>query len=288
MNNLKREKVIFYNSNVRDVGEAIYDHTAVLPTDLLSVDHDERGVLELLQFSSKMSYYNIDDLRNASFTYSEDGNGTTTTCSIVNGSYSIKTLKTALQTALNLIATDLTWVITLNEITMKFSYAYTGTPVGDVIFTPVSGLTTFNILGFENVAKTMTASETSTKICSIGNIEALFLKTSVSHSEGISDHHTGRQRTTLAEIPCLAPFFGVIYWERSSDYSPKILLPDISSLSSIDFFIQDKYNNYVRLTEDYTMVFKFSVYSKENIDLKKMETLMNLNLLNNMENKNIK
>lgn len=283
MNNLKKEKVIFYNSNIRKSGEPIYNHTAVLPSDLLTMDHDEKGVLELIQFSSKMSYYNIENLRNASFQYSEDGNITTATCSIVNGSYSIRDLKTALQTALNVAKTNLTWSITLNEYTMRFSFTYVGSPVGDVIFTPITGLTTFNILGFDNVAKTMTSTETSTKICSIGNIEALFLKCSVGHSEGISDHYEGRQKTILAEIPCLAPFFGVIYWERSSDYSPKIELPDVTSLTSIDFQITDKFNNFINLTEDYTMVFKFSIYSKEKIDLKRMETYMNLNMLKSLE-----
>lgn len=282
MKELLREKTIFYNSNARQSGTEIYNHSTIVPTDLFELADNEVGELELIQFSSKMSYYNITYNRNARFSYSEDSGATYSTVVFSDGNYSIIEVKDALQILLNGVATDLTWTVGLNLNSMKMTYSYTGIPSGTVIFAPIADTDTFEILGFPEVPKTMTSLETSTHICTIGNIEALFIHCNFANSTLLSSLVAESQNSVLAEIPILCPFFGVIYWEKNSDYAPSMELPEITSLSHLDFSLTDKHNHYIEFSEDYTMTFKFNVYRKDKVNLSKMETLMNLTMMNKL------
>lgn len=277
---LIKSEEIFYNSKARAGTGEIYAHTGVFPVDLFTLDNGLIGELELIQFSVKQSYYNIDSLRNSTFTYSEDSGVSSTTVTITNGNYNVKELAAQIQTALNAVATALTWSVGYNLNTLLYSFSYTGTPAGNVIFTEIGS--SFDLLGFPSTdsPKTMTATETSSQIVSIGNIPSVFLHCDIAKSRHIDDtpQSSHNHNNIFAEIPVISnQFFGTIYYEKGSDHSFKLRLPTDANGNTLFFSLRDIDNNYVRFTSDWSLVMKFNIYKKSNND--SMNKLMLMNML---------
>ena len=281
---LVKENIIFYNSNGRSSG-SISNHTTVFDTDLFNFGSDEYAEMELTQFNTKQTYYNVSSGRNNRFTYSENSGSTTSTITLTEGNYNFGELVTELQTQLNNNATDLTWVLSANTKQLKISYQYSGTPASTVTFTPIGTLTTFRILGFNNVAKNMTATETSDNVCSIGNLTQIFLTCNQSKTNTKNDTDFDTKRNTFANIDVLTNgFFGNIIWEKISDYSPTIIFNTSgANTNSLEFSIMDKDNNFVELSDDWTATFVLKIYKKAPFSLRKLQSMMALTIMDNME-----
>lgn len=278
---LYKQTNIFYNSQARRPGDEIYDHTAVFPTDLFNVEQGYEAELELIQFSCKQSYYNVDSLRNATFRYSEDSGSTEVTITLTNGNYNVKQLATEIQTQLNANATALTWSVGYSLLTLLFTFSYTGTPAGNVIFTEIGS--SFDLLGYpsSDSPKTMTAIETSSKIVSIGNIPSLFLHCSFARSRNIEDAPV---QDILCEIPIISnQFFGTIYYEKASDHSFTMKIPVEGDNSNVVLFsLRDIDGSLIRFTSEWTLVMSLNIY-KKTMDKDAMNRLLMLNSLDDQK-----
>lgn len=278
---LYKQTNIFYNSQARRPGDEIYDHTAVFPTDLFNVEQGYEAELELIQFTVKQSYYNVDSLRNATFVYSEDSGSSEVTITLTNGNYNVKQLAEEIQTQLNANATALTWVVGYSLITLLFTFSYTGTPAGNVIFTEINN--SFDLLGFASSEspKTITTPTTSSQIVSIGNIASLFLHCSFAKSRNIEEENV---RDILCEVPILTgSFFGTIYYEKISDHSFTMKIPvDGDNSNTVTFSLKDIDNNPIRFTSDWAAVFSLNIY-KKTMDKDAMNRLLMLNSLDDQK-----
>lgn len=280
---ISRSQIVFFNSKARSNGQ-ISDFDATLPVDLFNFNTNELGEIELISFTSKQSYTNIHSSRNSHFTYTENSVAGEVLVTLRDGNYSIKELSVEIQTQLNAIATDLVWIVTYDLKSLKYTFTYTGVPAGDVYFKPI--LESFSILGFSDTAgiKTMSNSEVSDKLVSIGNEPTLFIHsnwvgTKTRHLNGEDEAHHNHSRI-FAEIPVIGTsFFGTIYWEKSSDFSYKMELPQSVNTNVIHFSLRDKEGNLVVLTEDYSMVLKINVYKKTTFSFDKLQQVLALLLV---------
>lgn len=274
-NEIVSRRTVFFNSTNRMTGEELWDLTMHMPTDIFSRDIQNNDTLELemVQFNCIQSYYNIDTLRNAYFSYSENGTGNYVQGSIPVGNYSITELKTLIQTALNTVKTTLTWTVTLNMNTLKFTYTYIGSPAGTVYFGNYGSITGLDLLGFASET-VISSGTTSSILVSIGNIPELIV-----HSDFSSDTEHLASSESLNTIFCTIPIytspFAPIAWEKASDYSPRIMLPLTGAGNSnvIKFSIRDSSDRFIRITKDWSMTLRVNVYRPRDTSFEKMMAL---------------
>jgi hypothetical protein len=273
-------KMVFYNSSSRNSGE-IYDHTFTLMPDILEFKEDEYAEMELIQFSCKQSYFNISSSRNNKFYYNQ-GNGLILV-TLTPGNYNVKDLATEIQTQLNASGT-LIWTITYSLITLKYTFNYSGTPVSTPVVSQFSNLDGLAILGFSTTT-TLTNGISSSKQLSIGNLDSIFLQCDL-----VSNTRTAtnaQSRPVLAQIPVLCQLYGIIYYEATINYTPKIILKTPSNSNTISLQIKDKNNNLVLMTEDFNILWRVNIYKKDTFSFNKLMSMMTLMITKPLPNTRI-
>lgn len=261
-----RSKTIFFSSASRTNGN-INNFDTLLPRDLYDWnENSERAELELVNFSAKMSYYNISSTRNSQFIYSD--NGVENTITIPDGNYSVKEIPVKIKTLLNAVATNITWNVTVDLNTLKYTYTYTGTPADTVYFKPL--LSSFKILGFNDPVSPATYKEitttttTSDKIVSIGNIDSLFIHCSYvgaknRHINEYNDESEHDHERIFAKVNIIGTsFFGTIYYDENN-FKYTMPIPSLYS-TNVQFSIRDSDSNLIELSEDYSMVLNLNIY----------------------------
>lgn len=269
---LAQQKMLFYNSDNRQSGELIYDHQAQFPSESFQQDIEKDDIieLELVQFSCEQSYYNISSSRNNSFEYSEDSGSSWATVALSEGNYDVNEMTTVIKNGLD-TAGSLTWTVAVNLNTLKYTFTYTGTPSGSVIFKETSPLKAFSLLGFESgVDKTVISGTESDKLVSIGNVSDMFIHCDITQSYHVANETS--LNSVFAGFPITTPFFGLIVWEKASDFSPKIRLPTkgAGNTNRLKFSLRDKYDNYIKVTKDYTMALRLNIYRPKSRNVEKL------------------
>lgn len=280
MTHIVREpKLIFISSAARNYG-SISNFTTILPNDLLTwEDQYEFGELSLVNFTSKMSYYNISFFRNSQFIYNDGSADTTIT--LPDGNYNVRELATLIQTGLNDSATGIVWTVSINLNTFKYTFTYTGTPTATPVFTAI--LSSFDILGFETSPKTVGSLTYSDKLVSIGNEPALFIYMNyVIGQNKLIEHpthsHPSNLENVFAKINIIGTsFFGTITYDQGN-YKYLTRVPS-SSANIIEISIRDKEGNIIDFSEDYDMILQLEIKQKKVFTLENLGQLMATQLI---------
>ena len=261
MSQIVRSKMLFLNSAGRSTGE-IYDFSINLPVELVNrIGQEEEAIMHLISITTKYSFYNIDTDRNNSFDLYVDT--VTDPIILTPGNYNVTQLAAEIQTQLNAASSGLTWNVTYNTKTNRFTYVKSGGTV--VRFEFDLSKSANRILGFLSDFTFTSNTETSEIIISIGNPETMLINcgqvTDTKHISYDVDHN---HAPILGQIPILTAPFSTIYWEKQSDFSFHIKLKHDAS-NTLSFSFRDKDENLIKFTDDITMIFKMDIIKRSKI-----------------------
>jgi len=251
-------QLIFINSRARR-GGSIHDFSIGLEGQMLTCGEGEVVELELMAFSCKQNFYNIQTGRNNAFTLTEDGSDSSIT--LTPGNYDVLELATEIQTQLNASLINYTIVVSYSAVTGKLSLtrSLTGSPVVTTM-TFTAGTDGHEILGFAE-GSTVTIEDTalvSDAIISVGNEENLYLHLSpAGRNLWYNTSAAGHGFTSvMAKIPILSDHFGTIYWENIGGirYVKQFLTG--YNANSLHFRITNEHDLPIELQADFSMTFE--------------------------------
>jgi len=238
------KSIVYINSNNRISGTSS-DFTIDVSSQVRYPNNYDR--VALLAFSCPKSYYLINST-NDTFTITETSGGLKTV-TITHGNYSLSTMVTFLNTAINLV-TAYTYVVTSSTSTGKITFTVSGA-TGNPVFDFSGSSSPYAILGFEQESYTMAAN-----VLTGVNVVNFQLTNTIQLMSDMAE------RSLLSTIiPNTSDYATIQYNEFNPGFVSKVCVRN--NISSCHFWLLDGTNGNSLDLNGLDFNFKFVIY-KEN------------------------